>query len=114
MPISRIPPRRASPTHCWQREIPGVRLVNFGHLGDGNLHYNVQALRAATPRPSCATTRTMSTTLCTKAAGAVRRLCSRPSMAWARSRPTSSRALPVARGLSMMRAIKQALDPQNS
>ena len=25
------------------REIPGVRLVNFGHLGDGNLHYNVQA-----------------------------------------------------------------------
>jgi FAD/FMN-containing dehydrogenase len=26
-----------------QKEIPGVRLVNFGHLGDGNLHYNVQA-----------------------------------------------------------------------
>lgn len=25
-----------------KREIPGVRLVNFGHLGDGNLHYNVQ------------------------------------------------------------------------
>lgn len=24
-------------------EIPGIRLVNFGHLGDGNLHYNVQA-----------------------------------------------------------------------
>ena len=22
---------------------PGVRLVNYGHLGDGNLHYNVQA-----------------------------------------------------------------------
>ncbi len=26
-----------------QRHFPGVRLVNFGHLGDGNLHYNVQA-----------------------------------------------------------------------
>ncbi len=24
------------------QRIPGVRLVNFGHLGDGNLHYNVQ------------------------------------------------------------------------
>ena len=23
--------------------IPGMRLVNFGHLGDGNLHFNVQA-----------------------------------------------------------------------
>ena len=26
-----------------QAALPGVRLVNFGHLGDGNLHYNVQA-----------------------------------------------------------------------
>lgn len=24
---------------------PGVRIVNFGHLGDGNLHYNVQPPR---------------------------------------------------------------------
>jgi FAD/FMN-containing dehydrogenase len=24
------------------QDIAGVRLVNFGHLGDGNLHYNVQ------------------------------------------------------------------------
>jgi FAD/FMN-containing dehydrogenase len=23
--------------------VPGVRMVTFGHLGDGNLHYNVQA-----------------------------------------------------------------------
>jgi FAD/FMN-containing dehydrogenase len=25
-----------------RQAIPGVRLVNFGHVGDGNLHYNVQ------------------------------------------------------------------------
>lgn len=25
------------------QKIDGVRIVNFGHLGDGNLHYNVQA-----------------------------------------------------------------------
>jgi FAD/FMN-containing dehydrogenase len=29
-----------------EQAIPGVRLVNFGHLGDGNLHYNVQAPEA--------------------------------------------------------------------
>ncbi len=23
--------------------VPGIRFVNFGHLGDGNLHYNIQA-----------------------------------------------------------------------
>ena len=32
------------------REIPGVRLVNFGHLGDGNLHYNVQAPADSDPK----------------------------------------------------------------
>jgi FAD/FMN-containing dehydrogenase len=26
-----------------EKKIKGVRIVNFGHLGDGNLHYNVQA-----------------------------------------------------------------------
>ncbi len=25
------------------RAFPGIRLVNFGHLGDGKLHYNVRA-----------------------------------------------------------------------
>ncbi len=40
---SRIPDFVAHTDALLQREIPGVRLVNFGHLGDGNLHYNVQA-----------------------------------------------------------------------
>lgn len=41
--VSRIPAFCAETDALLQREIPGVRLVNFGHLGDGNLHYNVQA-----------------------------------------------------------------------
>jgi FAD/FMN-containing dehydrogenase len=43
IPISRIPDYCAQTDARLAREIPGVRLVNFGHLGDGNLHYNVQA-----------------------------------------------------------------------
>ncbi|MGV3726850.1 FAD-binding oxidoreductase [Hydrogenophaga sp.] len=43
IPVSRIPAFCAETDALLQREIPGVRLVNFGHLGDGNLHYNVQA-----------------------------------------------------------------------
>ena len=42
LPVSRIPAFCAETDAVLQREIPGVRLVNFGHLGDGNLHYNVQ------------------------------------------------------------------------
>ncbi|RZI61020.1 MAG: FAD-binding oxidoreductase [Rubrivivax sp.] len=43
IPVSRIPAFCAETDALLQREITGVRLVNFGHLGDGNLHYNVQA-----------------------------------------------------------------------
>ena len=43
IPVSRIPAFCAETDALLQRQIAGVRLVNFGHLGDGNLHYNVQA-----------------------------------------------------------------------
>ena len=43
IPVSLIPRFCEATDALLQREVPGVRLVNFGHLGDGNLHYNVQA-----------------------------------------------------------------------
>ena len=43
LPVSRIPAFVAETDALLAREVPGVRLVDFGHLGDGNLHYNVQA-----------------------------------------------------------------------
>src|SRR3990167_689217 len=43
LPVSRIPGFVQSTDAALQTAFPGVRLVNFGHLGDGNLHYNVQA-----------------------------------------------------------------------
>lgn len=42
LPISRIGEYVAQTDAALQAALPGVRLVNFGHLGDGNLHYNVQ------------------------------------------------------------------------
>ncbi|MBC5766946.1 FAD-binding oxidoreductase [Ramlibacter albus] len=41
--VSRIPQYCRETDALLAQEIPGVRMVNFGHLGDGNLHYNVQA-----------------------------------------------------------------------
>ena len=43
VPISRIPDFVAQTDAQLLALAPGVRLINFGHLGDGNLHYNVQA-----------------------------------------------------------------------
>ncbi len=41
--VSRIPEFVAQSDAALEQAFPGVRLVNYGHLGDGNLHYNVQA-----------------------------------------------------------------------
>jgi len=43
LPVSAIPRFVAETDAALLRSFPGVRLVDFGHLGDGNLHYNVQA-----------------------------------------------------------------------
>ena len=41
LPISAIPGFVQETDTFLQAQWPGVRLINFGHLGDGNLHYNV-------------------------------------------------------------------------
>jgi FAD/FMN-containing dehydrogenase len=41
--VSRIPEFVTETDAALAQAFPGVRLVNYGHLGDGNLHYNVQA-----------------------------------------------------------------------
>ena len=41
--VSRIPEFVQITDALLQKQFPGARLVNYGHLGDGNLHYNVQA-----------------------------------------------------------------------
>jgi len=40
LPVSRIPDFIATATPALEKAFPGVRLICFGHLGDGNLHYN--------------------------------------------------------------------------
>lgn len=43
LPVSAVPAFVEATDAALRRAFPGIRLVNFGHLGDGNLHYNVQA-----------------------------------------------------------------------
>ncbi|MEO8311947.1 MAG: FAD-binding oxidoreductase [Caldimonas sp.] len=42
LPISAVEEFVATTDAALMRAFPGTRLVDFGHLGDGNLHYNVQ------------------------------------------------------------------------
>ena len=49
VPVSCIAEFIATTDAEVRRAYPGVRLVTFGHLGDGNLHYNVAAPQEVAP-----------------------------------------------------------------
>jgi D-lactate dehydrogenase (cytochrome) len=49
IPISRIAEFIAATDAELLRAYPGIRMVTFGHLGDGNLHYNVSPSEGAAP-----------------------------------------------------------------
>ena len=41
VPVSRIPEFLTRADAALERAFPGIRVVAFGHVGDGNLHYNL-------------------------------------------------------------------------
>jgi FAD/FMN-containing dehydrogenase len=43
VPVSAIPQFLRDTEAALSMAFPGVRFVTFGHLGDGNLHYNLSA-----------------------------------------------------------------------
>ena len=43
LPVSAIPGFVAEMDAALTAYLPGIEVIDFGHLGDGNLHYNVQA-----------------------------------------------------------------------
>ena len=112
LPVSRIPAFVAETDALLQREIPGVRLVNFGHLGDGNLHYNVQAPEGA---DGPAFLREQEDRVNTLVFDQVARFAGSISAEHGVGALKAGQlhAYKDATALAMMRVIKQALDPQN-
>ena len=47
VPVSRIPAFLERADEALRREFPDLRIVAFGHLGDGNLHYNLSKPESA-------------------------------------------------------------------
>ncbi len=41
VPVSKVPEFLKKAQTSVEREMPGIRVVAFGHLGDGNIHYNL-------------------------------------------------------------------------
>ncbi len=110
--ISRIPEFVATTDALLEKAIPGIRLVNFGHLGDGNLHYNVQAPANG---DAAAFLRDEEENINTIVYDSVARfdgsISAEHGVGSLKLDKLEHHKSPVAMG--MMRAIKQALDPQN-
>ncbi len=56
LPVSTIASFLEATERALADALPGMRLVVFGHLGDGNLHYNVSAPAGAATQPFLANT----------------------------------------------------------
>ena len=111
LPVSAIPDFCAQTDAALAAAFPGVRLVNFGHLGDGNLHYNVQCPPGGAAADFLAHHEAAVNRIVYDAVQAAGGSISAEHGIGALKRDELAlRKSPVALGL--MRAIKQALDPQ--
>jgi FAD/FMN-containing dehydrogenase len=111
LPVSAIPAFCEVTDATLRRLVPGVRLVNFGHLGDGNLHYNVQAPVGSDARQFLATMETAVNEVVYDAVTSYRgSISAEHGVGQLKREELVHRKSPVA--LAMMKRIKQAFDPQ--
>ncbi|MDB5872376.1 MAG: linked oxidase-like protein [Ramlibacter sp.] len=112
IPVSAIPAFCDETDALLAQAIPGVRLVNFGHLGDGNLHYNVQAAKgvdaAAFLRDHEERVNTLVYDSVAKFGGSI---SAEHGVGSLKVHELEKHKSPVA--LDLMREIKKALDPRN-
>jgi FAD/FMN-containing dehydrogenase len=112
VPVSSMPEFVQATEALLQAALPGIRLVNFGHLGDGNLHFNVQAPLGVDPATFLREHEERVNTLVFDSVQCFHGSISAEHGVGSLKRDTLERyKSPVA--LDLMRSIKRALDPLN-
>lgn len=110
VPISAIAEFVAHTNAALTTRFPGVRMVVFGHLGDGNLHYNVSPPEGATDEAAFLAMQPDINRLTHDAVVARRgSISAEHGLGQLRRDEAARYKSPVE--MSLMRAIKQALDP---
>ncbi|AJP57932.1 hydroxyacid dehydrogenase [Pandoraea vervacti] len=110
VPVSQVPAFIAATDPIVQRIAPGARMVTFGHLGDGNLHYNVMAPEGIDPPTFLKQYQTRVTAAVHDSVHAHRGTISAEHGIGQFKREASAHyKSPVE--IALMRAIKAALDP---
>ena len=110
--VSRIPEFVRVTDALLQAHFPGARLVNYGHLGDGNLHYNVQAPEGVDGQKFLTEQEDAINTLVYESVDKFKgSISAEHGVGSLKVEKLEHHKSPVA--LDLMRSIKHALDPQN-
>ena len=64
VPVSRVPEMIHRASEACQRLMPGIRVVAFGHMGDGNIHFNLEQPQDMTPADFLAQDHAIMDTVC--------------------------------------------------
>ncbi len=110
VPVSCVPELIGRATEACERLVPGIRCVPFGHLGDGNIHFNLVQPEGGDPGAFLARDHELM-----DAVNAIVRDLDGSFSAEHGIGRLKPYMMPDWRGgpeLEMMRCIKQALDPQ--
>ena len=109
VPVSKVPELIRLATAACERLMPGIRAVPFGHMGDGNIHFNLEQPEGMDPAAFLAQDHAIMDTVCE----VVRELDGSFSAEHGIGL-LKPYMMPEWRGgaeLDLMRRIKQAIDP---
>jgi FAD/FMN-containing dehydrogenase len=110
LPISRIPAFVEQMLPRLQQAFPGVRPIVYGHLGDGNLHFNVSAPQGVAPAAWQRETDAVNTLLHDVVVAMRGSISAEHGIGQLKRHELALYKTPAE--LDVMRRVKQALDPQ--
>jgi FAD/FMN-containing dehydrogenase len=110
VPVSRVPEFLAKATALVEQAIPGVRVAPFGHLGDGNVHFNLTQPANGQPAAFLAQGERITAAVHELAAALDGSFSAEHGIGRLKKEELRRYKAPVE--LSLMAALKQALDPK--
>jgi FAD/FMN-containing dehydrogenase len=110
VPVSRVPEFLARATALAEQSIPGVRVAPFGHLGDGNVHFNLTQPRQTEPAAFLARSDRITDAIHALAAELDGSFSAEHGIGRLKKGDLRRYKTPVE--LSLMEALKQTLDPK--
>lgn len=111
VPVSRIPEFIASAGVALRAAFPGVRIVCFGHIGDGNLHYNLSQSGAGSNEDILARTAAVNCIVHDLVHALDGSISAEHGLGQLKREEVLRYKSSVE--IDLMRVVKQALDPQN-